>query len=116
MELTMKIWARNKTYRIPVELMGYTGYATDEGALVPWPVMRHFLVGIQETRDRLHALNEEMKRWHNQIPDGEERVESIRRMHEDAAQPIKRVADLNEAVERAKSRTRRESVLVKKNP
>jgi hypothetical protein len=114
MELTMKIWARNKTYRIPVELMGYTGYATDEGALVPWPVMRHFLVGIQETRDRLHALNEEMKRWHNQIPDGEERVESIRRMHEDAAQPIKRVADLDEAVERAKTRTRSERLLTQR--
>ncbi len=97
----MKIWARNKTYRIPVELMGYTGYATDEGALVPWPVMRHFLVGIRETRDHLHALNEEMKRWHNQIPDREETVVTIRRTHEDVAQPIERVAGFNEAIERA---------------
>ncbi len=108
----MKIWARNKTYRIPVGLMGYTGYATDEGALVPWPVMRHFMVGIQETRDRLHALNEEMKRWHNQIPDGMEKVESIRHMHEDAAQPIERVADLNEAVEWARARSSGERVPV----
>ncbi len=113
-ELMMKTLPGNKTYRTPVDLMGHTGYATDEGALIPWPVMRHFLVGIQETRDRLHALNEEMKRWHNQIPDGKDRVESIRRMHEDAAQPIEQVADLNEAVERARARTRRERVLIQK--
>ncbi len=99
----MKIWARNKTYRTPVEFMGHTGYATDEGALIPWPVMRHFLVGIQETRDRLHALNEEMKRWHNQIPDGMEKVEGIRHTHEDAAQLIERIAFVNEAVERAEA-------------
>jgi hypothetical protein len=110
----MKTLPSNKAYRKPVELMGHTGYATDEGALIPWPVMRHFLTGIQETRDRLHALNEEMKRWHNQIPGGEERVESIRRLHEDAAQPIERIASVNEAVERAEARTPGERVLVKR--
>jgi hypothetical protein len=109
----MKTLPSNKAYRTPVDLMGHTGYATDEGALIPWPVMGHFLIGIQETRDRLHALNEEMKRWHTQIPDGKERVESIRRTHENAASPLERIASVNEAVERAVARARGDSVPVK---
>ena len=77
-------------------------------------MVHHFLNGIQETKDRLHALNEEMKRWHSQIPDGEERVESIRRTHEDAAQPLERIASVNEAVERAEARARGECVPIKR--
>ncbi len=101
---------KSKPYRIPVDLMGHPGYATDEGAIIPWPVMRHFLKTIQEVRDHLCTLNEEMKKWHNQIPDGEERVESIRRTHEDAAHPLERIAFVNEAVARAEARSRGESV------
>jgi hypothetical protein len=108
----MRIWSRNKTYRRPVDLMGQTGYATDEGALIPWPVMSYFMEGIQETRDNLHALLDEMKKWHNQIPDGEERVESMRRMHDDAARPMEQIASVHEAASRAEARGRGESVPV----
>src|SRR4051794_27100475 len=59
-EFAMKLRSRNKTDRRPVDLMGHTAYATDEGALVPWPVMRHFLEGIQEARDQPSALTEEL--------------------------------------------------------
>jgi hypothetical protein len=100
-EVVMRIWSRRKTYRRPVDLMGHTGYATDEGVLIPWPVLLFFMEGIQETRDHLHLLTEEMKKWHNQIPDGEERMESMRRMHEDAAQPIEQIASVHGAVARA---------------
>ncbi len=110
----MKTLHGNRTYRTPVDLMGHTGYATDEGALIPWPVMRHFLVGIQETRDRLHALNEEMKKWHNQIPDGEERAESIRRMHDNAARPFEQITFAHEAADRAEARARGQSVPVRR--
>src|SRR5829696_6990265 len=113
-EVVMRTWSRRKTYRRPVDLMGHTGYATDEGALIPWPVMLHFLEGIQGTRDHLHALNEEIKKWHNQIPDGEERVESMRRMHEDATQPIEQIASVHGAVARAEARARGESVPVRR--
>ena len=30
-ELVMRIWSRRKSQRKPVELIGHTGYATDEG-------------------------------------------------------------------------------------
>ena len=115
-EVVMRIWSRRKTYRRPVDLIGHTGYATDddEGALIPWPVLLFFMDGIQETRDHLHLLNEEMKKWHNQIPDGEERVESMRRRHEDAAQPIEQIASVHGAVARAEARARGESVPVRR--
>jgi hypothetical protein len=99
----MKISPGNETYRTPVELMGYTAYATNEGARIPWPVIHHFLQGIQDTKEYLEAHNEEMRRWHNQIPDGEDRVENIRRMHEDASQPIELIAFVNNAAARAEA-------------
>ena len=92
--------------------MGYTGYATDQGALIPWPVM-HFLAGIQGTRDHPHHPAEEIKRWRNQIPDGEERVEAIVRVHEDAARPIEQVA-LVQAAARADARAHGERVPVRR--
>jgi hypothetical protein len=99
-----------------VDLMGgYTAYATDEGALIPWPVMRHFLEGIQETRVQLSALTEELRAWHNKIPDGQERIERIRRVHEGAAQPIERVASVHEVVARAEARARGERVPVRRH-
>ncbi len=109
----MGIWSRRKSHRRPVEVMGHTGYATEEGALIPWPVMMHFLEGIQETRDHLHLLTEEIKRWHNQIPDGEERVEAMKRVHEAAARPIERIALVQEA-DRAEARARGEHVPAKR--
>ncbi len=113
-KVVMRTWSRRKTYRRPVDLMGHTGYATDEGALIPWPVLLFFMEGIQETRDHLHLLTEEMKKWHNQIPDGEERVESMRRLHEDAAQPIEQIASVHGTVARAEARARGESVPVRR--
>ena len=110
----MRIWSRSKTDRRPVDLMGHTGYATDEGAFLPWPVVHYFLEELQATRDHLHLLNEEIKKWHNQIPDGEERVESMRRLHEDAAQPIEQIASVHGAVARAEARARGESVPVRR--
>ncbi len=104
----------SKPYRIPVDLMGHPGYATDEGAIIPWPVMRHFLKTIQEVRDHLCTLDAEMKKLHNQIPDGEKRVESISRTHESAAQPLERISRVNEAVARAEARNRGESVPVRR--
>jgi hypothetical protein len=112
--MMMKIWSKTRTDRIPVDLMGHTGYVTDEGALIPWPVMHHFLKGIQETRDHLHDLTEEIRKWHNQIPDGAERVGDIRRIHEDAAQPIEQVAFVYEAAARAEARARGERVPVRR--
>jgi hypothetical protein len=94
--------------------MGHTGYATDEGALILWPVMLHFLEELQATRDHLHVLNEEIKKWHNQIPDGEERVRDMMRRHENAARPIEHTAFVNEAAARAEARARGESVLVRR--
>ncbi len=105
---------KSKPYRIPADLMGYTGYATDEGAIIPWPVMRHFLNTIQVVRGRLCTLDAEMKKWHNQIPDGRDRVESISRTHESAAQPLERISRVNEAVARAEARSRGESVPVRR--
>ncbi len=110
----MKLWSMGRSYRKPIELMGHIGYATDEGALIPWPVMGQIMQGIQETRDHFEFLAEEMKKWHNQIPDGEERLESIRRTHEDAAQPFERVSSVNDAVARAVARSRGEGVPVKR--
>jgi hypothetical protein len=110
----MKISSRSEACRIPVDLMGHTGFATDGGAIIPWPVMRHFLKTIQEVGDHLCTLNEEMKKWHNRIPDGEKRVESISRAHEDAAYPLERIAFVNEAVARAEARGRCEIVPVKR--
>jgi hypothetical protein len=106
----MRIWSRSKPDRRPVDLLGHTGYATDEGAFLPWPVVHYFLAEIQATRDHLHALNEEIKRWHNQIPDGEVRVETIRRRHENAARPLEQVVSVHEAAARAEARARGESV------
>ena len=113
-KVMMRIWSRSKTKRRPVELMGHTGYAADEGALIPWPVMMHFLAGIQQTRDHLHLLTEEIKRWHSQIPDGEERVEAMRRVHEAAAWPIEQIALVHEAAARAEARARGEHVPVRR--
>jgi hypothetical protein len=110
----MKLWSKSKSYRRPVELMGYIGYATDEGALIPWPVMHQIMKGIKETKDHFELLAEEMKKWHNQIPDGEERLESIRRTHEDAVQPFERVSSVNDAVARAVARSRGEGVTVRR--
>jgi hypothetical protein len=76
--------------------------------------MRHFLEGIQQTRDDLAILTEELKTWHNQIPDGQERVESIRRMHDAAAGPIEQVAAVHEAAARAEARARGERVPVRR--
>jgi hypothetical protein len=109
-EVVMRIWSRSKPDRRPVDLLGHTGYATDEGAFLPWPVVHYFLAEIQATRDHLHALNEEIKRWHNQIPDGEVRVETIRRRHENAARPFEQVVSVHEAAARAEARARGESV------
>lgn len=99
----MKIWFRSKSYRTPVELMGYTGYATDEGALIPWPVMRRIMQGIQETKDHFELLAAEMQKWHNQIPDGEERLESIRRTHENATGPFDRITLAHNAADNAEA-------------
>jgi hypothetical protein len=106
----MDISSRRNRYREPVDLMGYTGYATDEGALIPWPVMRHFLKGMEKTKNHLKRLNEEMKKWNNKIPDGEERVEVMRQVHEDASQPIEQITWVNDAVARAEARSRGEIV------
>ncbi len=65
-------------------------------------------------RNRLHALNEEMKKWHNQIPDGEERAESIRRMHDNAARPFEQITFAHEAADRAEARARGQSVPVRR--
>jgi hypothetical protein len=88
--------------------MGYIGYATDEGALFPWPVMRQIMRGIQQTKDNLEILAEAMKKWHNQIPDGEERIDRIRRTHKDAVRPFERISSVNDAVARAEARSRRD--------
>ncbi|WP_262299010.1 hypothetical protein [Microvirga sesbaniae] len=111
----MKIWSRNKTYRKPVELMGYVGYATDEGALIPWPVMHQIIKGIQETKDHFELLAEEMKKWHNQIPDGEDRLACIRRTHEAATQPFGSIDFVNDAVAGAEASSRRETVRIKRD-
>src|SRR5215204_3202792 len=108
--MMLKIWAKARTDRRPVDLLGHTGYATDEGALLPWPVVHYLLEELQATRDYLHELTEEIKRWHNQIPDGEERVETIRRRHENAARPLEQVVSVHEAAARAEARARGESV------
>jgi hypothetical protein len=114
MMMMMKLWSMNKTYRIKVELMGYVGYATDEGALIPWSAMRQIMQGIQETKDHFELLAEEMKKWHNQIPDGEERLASIKRTHEVATQPFESIGSVNDAVARAEAYSRRKIVPVKR--
>ncbi len=111
----MRIWSRRKSHRTPVEVMGHTSYVTDEGVLIPWPVLLFVMEGIQETRDHLQLLTEEMKKCHNQIPDGEERVEAMVRVHEAAARPIERIALVQEAAARAEARARwKESVPVRR--
>src|ERR687886_2872895 len=100
----MRLWSKSKAERRPVDLVGHTAYATEEGALIPWPVMRHFLEGIQQTRDDLAVLTQELKTWHNQIPDGQERVESIGRRHDAAARSLEQVAAVHEAAARAEAR------------
>ncbi len=110
----MRLWSRSNTDRKPVDLMGHTGYATAEGALIPWPVMHHFLKGIQETRDDLAVLTEELKKWHNRIPDGQERVVNIRRVHDAAVGPIEQVTSVHEAAARAEARARGERVTVRR--
>jgi len=111
----MRLWSKSKAERRRVDLVAHTAYATEEGALIPWPVMTYFLEGIQQTRDDLHALSEELKTWHNQIPDGQERVEAIRRMHDAAAGPIEQVAAVQEAAARAEARARGETVPVRRH-
>jgi len=49
-EVVMRAWFGRKRYRRPVDLLGHTGYATDEGALIPWPVMERCLDLIEEMR------------------------------------------------------------------
>ena len=113
-EVVMRIWSRNKTYRSPVDLLGYTGYATDEGTLILWPVMERCLALIEEMREGVLILAEEIKRLDNQIPDGEERVETFRRMQEAAACPFERVTFAHEAAARAEARARGETVPVRR--
>lgn len=84
----MRIWTRNKTSRTPINVMGHTGYATDEGAVIPWPVIEYLIQSIEQTREDLAVLNEEIRAWHNRIPDGEERVEAIRRRHDEWVRPV----------------------------
>ncbi len=113
-EVVMRAWFGRKRYRRPVDLLGHTGYATDEGALIPWPVMERCLELIEEMREGIGILAEEIKRLDNKIPDGEERVETFRRMQEAAACPFERVTFVHEAAARAEARARGESVRVRR--
>lgn len=70
--------------------------------------------GDQRTKDHLKTLNEEMKKWYNQIPDGEERVEVMRQTHEDASRPIEQITWVNDAVARAEACSRGEIVPVRR--
>jgi hypothetical protein len=97
-----------------LDLTGYTSYATDEGALIPRPEMRRIMQTLQETKEYLDVLALEVTKWHNRIPDGEERVEIIRRRYDDAAEPFERISSVNEAVTRAEARSQGESVSVKR--
>jgi hypothetical protein len=110
----MKLWFRSKAYRVKLDLSGYTAYATDEGALIPWPEMRRIMQTLQETKEYIDVLAEEITRWHNQIPDGQERVETIRSWYGDAVEPFERISSVNDAFTRAEARSQGEGAPVKR--